>query len=64
MFSRAGVGTIAQNLTFYDELKGSEGIATTFPPSYFRKAEAIEEEHQDEEAMFAPEYKDFKTADT
>lgn len=64
MFSRAGVGTIASDLRFYDELKGSEGIPTTFPPSYFRQNEVIEEEAVDEEALFATEYKDFKTADT
>ena len=50
MFSRAGVGTIAQDLRFYDELKGSEGVPTTFPPEIFRKQEVIEEEVGDEEA--------------
>ena len=49
MFSRAGVQSTVGELTFQpDELKGSEGVPTTFPRDVFRKKddenEAIDEE--------------------
>ena len=65
MFSRSGIGTTVADLTFQpDELKGSEGVNTTFPTTYFRNQKVIEEEGQDDEEAFKDEYQDFKKAET